>query len=123
MSLIQSWKKQVWQSPLVRVMRIYWKVFYNEEHYTIGRRWEPIAFLERILKKRWPRRHFPIKIWFYCVKSRGMFDPFVFVDDEKYLETLSLWKERKMAEFLDKYPQAVGYRHEKVCRFKKPIRG
>ena len=123
MSLIQSWKKQVRQSPLVRIMRIYWKVFYNEEHYTIGRRWERIAFLERILKKRWPRRHFPIKIWFYCVKRRGMFDPFVYVDDEKYLETLFLWKKDKMAEFLEKYPQAVGYRHEKVYRFKKPIRG
>ena len=27
MSLLQAWKKQVVQSPVVRVMRIYWKVF------------------------------------------------------------------------------------------------
>ena len=39
MSLLQAWKKQVVQSPVVRVMRIYWKVFYNEEHITIGYRW------------------------------------------------------------------------------------
>ena len=123
MSLIQAWKKQVRQSPLVRIMRIYWKVFYNEEHYTIGRRRERIAFLERILRKRWPKKHFPIKIWFYCVKRREMFNPFGFIDDEKYLERLRLWKEREMAKFLDKYPQAVGYRHEKVYRYKKPIRG
>ena len=90
MSLIQAWKKQVRQSPLVRIMRIYWKVFYNEEHYTIGRRWERIAFLERILRKRWPKKHFPIKIWFYCIKRREMFNPFGFIDDEKYLERLRL---------------------------------
>ena len=123
MSLIQAWKKQVRQSPLVRIMRIYWKVFYNEEHYTIGRRWERIAFLERILKKRWPKKLFPMKIWFYCVKRRGMFDPFEFIDDEKYLETLRLWKEHKLAKFLDKYPQAKGYRHIKVYRYKKSMRG
>ena len=123
MSLIQAWKKQVRQSPIVRIMRIYWKVFYNEEHYTIGRRWERIAFLERILKKRWPKKHFPMKIWFYAVKRRGMLNPFEFIDDEKYLETLRLWKEHKLARFLDKYPQAKGYRHVKVYRYKKPIRG
>ena len=122
MSLLQAWKKQVRQSLLVRVMRIFWKVYYNEEHITIGYRWERILFLERILKKKWPKKHFPIKIWFYCIKRREMFNPFHFLDDEKYLETLRLWKERKMAKFLDKYPQAVGYRHKKVYGYKKPIR-
>ena len=121
--LLQAWKKQVRQSPLVRVMRIYWKIFYNEEHLTIGYRWERILFLERILKKKLSKKYFPIKIWLYCVKRREMFNPFNFVDDEKYLETLRLWKERKMAKFLDKYPQAVGYRHKKVYNYKKPIRG
>ena len=32
-------------------------------------------------------------------------------------------RDLEMAKFLDKYPQAVGYRHEKVYRYKKPIRG
>ena len=91
--LLQAWKKQVRQSPLVRVMRIYWKIFYNEEHLTIGYRWERILFLERILKKKLSKKYFPIKIWLYCIKRRKMFNPFNFVDDEKYLETLRLWKE------------------------------
>ena len=94
MSLLQAWKKQVVQSPVVRVMRIYWKVFYNDEHITIGYRWERIVFLEKVLKKKLPKKQFPLKIWIWCVQKKGMFDPFSFVDNEKYLETLRLWKKR-----------------------------
>ena len=123
MSLLQAWKKRVVQSPVVRVMRIYWKVFYNEEHITMGYRWERIVFLEKILKKKLPKKQFPLKIWIWCVQKKGMFDPFSFIDDEKYLETLRLWKERKMKDFLENNYIPKGYRHKKVCSYKKPIRG
>ena len=122
MSLLQAWKKQVIQSPVVRVMRIYWKVFFNEEHYTIGYRWERLVFLKKNLKKKLPRKHFPLKIWVWCVQKKEMFNPFAFVDDEKYLETLRLWKERKMKKFLSRHYIPKGYRHEKIYTYKRPIR-
>ena len=122
MSLLQAWKKQVRQSPIVRIMRIYWNVFFNCEHYTIGYRWERIAFVERLLKKKWPKKQIPIKVWFFGVKKKEMFNPFAFLDDEKYLETLRLWKERKMKKFLEDNYIPKGYRHKKVYSYKKPIR-
>ena len=113
MSLLKAWKKQVLQSPLVRIMRIYWKVFFREEHITIGYRWERLAFLERLLKKKLSKKYFPLKVWLFCVEKKEMFNPFTFVDDEKYIETLRLQE--------NYIP--IGYRHKKVCSYKKPIRG
>ena len=93
MSLLKIWKKQVKSSPIVRVMRIYWQVFYNEEQRSFGRRWERLCFLENIIKKRLPRKIVPSKVWFFAVKKKGIFNPFEFINDEMYLETLRLWRE------------------------------
>ena len=80
-------------------MRIYWKVFFREEHITIGYRWERLAFLERLLKKKLSKKYFPLKVWIFGVQKKQMFNPFAFANDEKYIETLRLWKERKMEKF------------------------
>ena len=56
--------------------------------------------------------------------KKGIFNPFLFEDDEKYIETLMLWKEREMKKFIEKHPilLAKGYRHEKIAEYKRLIR-
>ena len=86
-SLLKVWKKQVKSSSLVRILQIYWKVFFNEERRTIGRGAERLCFLKQLIKKKLPKRIIPFKVWFYGVEQKEIFNPFEFVDDEKYLET------------------------------------
>ena len=61
-------------------------------------------------------------IWLFVVKKKGMFDPFLFIDDEKYLETLRLWRERNLKKFLEENYIPKGYRHLKCCSYKRPLR-
>ena len=105
-------------------MRIYWKVFFNEEERFIGRRWERLVFLQQIIKKKLPRKILSSKVWFFGVEKKEIFNPFEFIDDEKYLETLRIWKERKLLDFIEKNPSLSirGYRHEKNFSYKRPIR-
>ena len=73
MSLLQAWKKQVVQSPVVRLMRIYWKVFYNEEHITTGYRWERLVFLEKVLRKKLPKKTVSFKnLDLVCPEKRNV---------------------------------------------------
>ena len=85
---LHAWKKQVKKSPLVRVMRIYWSVFFREEQRRIGYRYERLYFRKEIIKKRLPKWILPYKVWFFAVDTYGMLNPFQFTDDEHYLESL-----------------------------------
>ena len=57
-------------------------------------------------------------------KKKIFFNPFLFEDDEKYIETLMIWKKREMKKFIEKHPILLvkGYRHKKVCEYKRPLR-
>ena len=50
-SLLKAWKKQVRSSTLGRLLRIYWKVFFNEERRHLGHRCERLCLLKRLIKK------------------------------------------------------------------------
>ena len=115
---LHAWKKQVLKSPLVRVMRIYYSVFYRTEQRRIGYRYERLYFLKKIIKKRLPRWILPYKVWFFAVDEYGMMNPFQFTDDEHYIESLKLWKEREMKKFIDENPRLRPKRHEKICKYK-----
>ena len=65
-SLLKVWKKQVRSSSLVRTLRIYWKVFFNEERRTIGRRAERLCFLKQIIKKKITKTHFTLESVVFC---------------------------------------------------------
>ena len=93
---LHAWKKQALKSPLVRVMRIHWSVFFREEQRRIGYRYERLYFLKKIIKKRLPKWIVPYKVWFFAVERQGMFNPFLFTDDEWYIESLRTWREREM---------------------------
>ena len=105
-------------------MRIYWKVFFNEERRRIGRRAERLCFLKQLIKKKLPKRIIPFKVWFFTVEQKEICNPFELVDDEKYLETLIIWKKREMKKFINDNPRLLikGYRHEKICEYRRPIR-
>ena len=60
-SLLKVWKKQVKSSNLVRILRIYWKVFFNEERRTIGRRAERLCFLKQLIKKNYQNALYHVK--------------------------------------------------------------
>ena len=98
--------------------------FFNEERRSLGRRAERLCFLKQLIKKKLPRRILPWKVWFFAVEQKEIFNPFEFSDDEKYLETLIIWKEREMKKFTEDNPRLLvkGYRHEKICGYKRPIR-
>ena len=115
---LHAWKKQVFKSPLVRVMRIYWSVFFREEQRRIGYRYERLYFLKKLLKKRLPKSIVPLKVWLYAVEKHGMLNPFSFTDDEWYIESLRLWREREMKAFIDENPGLRPKRHEKICKYK-----
>ena len=66
---LHAWKKQVLKSPLVRVMRIYYSVFYRTEQRRIGYRYERLYFLKKIIKKRLPRGYFHTKFGFSLWKN------------------------------------------------------
>ena len=53
-----------------------------------------------------------------------MFNPLLFVDSKKYLETLMVWKKREMKKFISENPRLLikGYRHKKISGYKKPLR-
>ena len=119
---LQTWKKQVYKSPLVRVMRIYWPVFYRNEQRRIGYRYERLYFTKKIIKKRLPKWIIPYKVWFFAVETYGMLNPFLFSDDEHYVESLRLWKERDMKAFIDENPRLRPHRHEKICKYRKTLR-
>ena len=119
---LHTWKKQVFKSPLVRVMRIYWSVFYREEQRRIGYRYERLYFIKKIIKKRLPKWIVPYKVWFFAVETYGMLNPFRFTDDEHYVESLRLWKESEMKAFIDENPRLRPHRHEKICKYRKTLR-
>ena len=48
-SLLKVWKKKVQSSTLRRILRIYWKVFFNEERRSLGRRAEGLCFLKQLI--------------------------------------------------------------------------
>ena len=123
-SFLKAWKKQVRSSSLGRLLRLYWKVFYNEERRHFGHRCERLCLLKRLIKRNLPIGIIPSKVWFYGVEKKEIFNPFLFEDDEKYIEILMIWKEREMEKFIEKHPilLAKGYRHEKIPGYKRPIR-
>ena len=123
-SLLKVWKKQVKSSSLVRILRIYWKVFFNEERRTIACRAERLCFLKQLIKKKLPKRIIPFKVWFFGVEQKEIFNPFLFVDDEKYLETLIIWKKREMKKVISDNPRLSikGYRHEKIYKYRRTLR-
>ena len=92
-SLLKAWKKQVRSSTLGRLLRLYWKVFFNLERRHFGHRCDRLCLLKRLIKKRLPKRILPWKVWFYGVEKKEIFNPFHF-EDEKYFETMILWRER-----------------------------
>ena len=51
-----------------------------------------------------------------------MLNPFQFTDDEHYLESLRIWKERDMKTFIDENPGLRPGRHEKICKYRKTLR-
>ena len=65
---LHAWKKQVLKSPLVRVMRIYWPVFYREEQRRIGYRYERLYFIKKTIKKNYQNGSFHIKFGFLPLK-------------------------------------------------------
>ena len=70
MSFLKIWKRQVKSSPIVRIMRIYWQVFYNEEQRSLARRWERLCFLENIIKKDYQEKLFRQKYGFLRLKRK-----------------------------------------------------
>ena len=124
MSLLKVWKRQVRSSTLGRILQIYWKVFFNEEQRSLGPRGVRLYFLKRLITKKLAKRIIPSKVWFFGVKKKEIFDPHQFIDDEKYLETLIIWKKREMKKFIEENPRLSirGYRHKKTCGCKRPIR-
>ena len=121
--MLKIWKKQVLTSTLPRAMREYWKVFHRLE--SIGcHRGEQLVFLKKLIKKKLPRQILPSKVWFYAVEKITMFNPLLFHDSKKYLETLMLWRVREMKKFIQDNPRLLikGYRHKKVAAYKKPLR-
>ena len=66
----------------------------------------------------------PYKVWLFAVEQKEIFNPFLFIDDENYLETLIIWKKREIKKFIADNPRlsVKGYRHEKVCEYRRPIR-
>ena len=44
-------------------------------------------------------------------------NPFLFTDDEHYIESLRLWKEREMKKFIDENPRLRPKRHEKIYKY------
>ena len=75
---------------LNRLLRLYWKVFFNLERRHFGHRCVRLCFLKELIKRKLPRRIMPSKVWFYAVEKKKIFNPFLFEDDEKYIETLML---------------------------------
>ena len=98
------------------------KSFFNEERRHLGHRCERLCLLKRLIKQKLPKRILPWKVWFYGVE-KIFFNPFHF-KDEKYFETMILWKEREMKKFIEDNPilLAKGYRHEKIPEYRRPIR-
>ena len=123
-TFLKLWKKQVRSVGINRLLRLYWKVFFKLERRQFGHRGERLCLLKKLIKRKLPRRILPSKIWFYAVEKKKIFNPFLFEDDEKYIETLMLWKKREMKNFIAKHPILLvkGYRHEKVCEYKRPLR-
>ena len=123
-SFLKVWKKQVRLAGLNRLLRLYWKVFFNLERRHFGHRCERLCLLKKLIKRKLPRRIIPSKVWFYAAEKKKIFNPFLFEDDEKYIETLMIWKKREMKKFIEKHPILLvkGYRHEKVCEYKRPLR-
>ena len=81
-------------------------------------------FFKENYKKKLPKSILPSKVWFFAVEQHGMMDPFAFVDDEKYLQTLMVWKKRELKKFIEDNPRLSirEYRHEKICSYREPLR-
>ena len=113
--LLRLWKKQIRTSTLLRMMKQFWKIYHRMEQ--IGHhRGEQLVFLKKLIKKKLPKRIVPSKVWFFAVEEIHMFNPLLFIDGEKYLETLILWREREMKKFIEQYPRILikQHRHKKV---------
>ena len=121
--LLKVWKKQVRTSTLGRIMRQFWKIYHRTKRLLVlGHREERLFFLKRIIKKNYQNALFLQRCDFMVLKK--MVFSFNFVDDEKYLETLLIWREREMKKYIEENPRLLikGYRHKKVPGYKRPIR-
>ena len=65
-SLLKVWKKKVQSSTLRRILQIYWKVFFNEERRSLGRRAEGLCFLKQLIKKKITKTHFALEKVVFC---------------------------------------------------------
>ena len=122
-SLSKLWERQVRTSTLGRMMKQFWKVHHKIEQ--IGNhRGEQLVFFKKTYKKKSPKRIVPSKVWLYGVERCNIFNPLVFDDEEKYFETLILWREREMEKFIEQNPRILikQHRHKKVPSYKRPIR-
>ena len=114
-----AWKKQVFKSPLVRVLRFFYAATMSIEPVDIGWKSERIYFLKKLIKKRLPRRIVPFKIWIFAVEEHGMLNPFSFTDDEEYIETLIRWTKNDMKDFILENPRCKNQkRHKKIYKYK-----
>ena len=116
--VVNAWKKQVYKSPFVRVMRFFYADSMAIEPVNIGFRTERIYFLKKLIKKRLPRWVIPFKIWVFAVEEHGMLNPFSFTDDEEYIETLIIWTKNDMKDFILENPRLKQKRHEKIYKYK-----
>ena len=105
------------------MMKQFWKVYHRIEQ-TGCHRGKQLDFLKKLIKKKLPKRIVPSKVWFYGVEKCSIFNPLVFDDEEKYFETLILWREREMKKFIEQNPRILikQHRHKKVPSYKRPIR-
>ena len=108
-----SWKKQVFKSPLARVLRFFYAAATSMEPVDIGWKSERIFFLKKLIKKRLPKRVIPYKIWFFCVENHGMFNPFPVTDDEEYIELLMRWTKNHMKDFILENPRCKNQKRHK----------
>ena len=60
-SLLKAWKKQVRSSTLGRLLRLYWKVFFNLERRHFGHRCDRLCLLKRLIKKKITKAYFAME--------------------------------------------------------------
>ena len=63
---LHAWKKEVLKSPLVRVMRIYYPVFFRQEQRRISYRYERLYFLKKNHKKKTTKMDTSIQSLVFC---------------------------------------------------------
>ena len=71
--LLKAWKKQVRSSSLGRLLRLYWKVFFNEERRHLGHRCERLCLLKRLIKKKTTKTYSTIESMFLWGRKKRNF--------------------------------------------------